>query len=80
MRLCGLGIGQPVAVQTVEVQRPLVVCKSWPFKKMELDGIFIPCIIEKNGIAKKNFFITEKFNCVLVFVGELQLWLYLHAF
>ena len=41
MRLCGMGIGQLVAVRSVDSNQksPLTVCKPWPFKNIELDGI-----------------------------------------
>ena len=41
MRLCGMGISQPVAVRGVDSQNsPLTVCKPWPCKKIEFDGTF----------------------------------------
>ena len=42
MRLCGMGIGQPVAVRNADGHNStLVVCKPWPLRKIELDGTYI---------------------------------------
>ena len=39
MRLCGFGIAQPVVVRSVDRQRPaVVICKPWPYQKIELDS------------------------------------------
>jgi hypothetical protein len=42
MRLCGMGISQPVAVRGVDSQNsPLTVCKPWPCKKIEFDVVAV---------------------------------------